>query len=68
MTDAIYRTERGKRCNDIAKDLYNTMPGAPPVPRDRDGVYWGEVEDTEHWRFCYRIACAIVFVALGEKP
>lgn len=40
----------------LTKRLYEKMPGAPRVPRDRGGhALWGEVEGNEHWAFCEEI-------------
>jgi hypothetical protein len=49
----------------LASQFYRAMPGASPVPSiiggELDGhPAWGEVEDTDHWQFCYAIAVAIV--------
>lgn len=45
------------------RDLYEIMPGAPPVPQDDGRSLWGEVEGNEHWRFCERLIS--LFAAAG---
>lgn len=50
-----------KRIERMAQDLYEVMPGAPSPGRIDlgDGMHvtaWSEVEHTEHFEFCRRIA------------
>lgn len=49
---------------DMAKRLYDLMPGAerPPFEPGR-GLLWGEVEGTPHYGFCERIALKIIRAA-----
>ncbi len=44
----------------VARDLYRRMPDAYPVPNDERGELWGEVDYTDHYKFCERIAHHIV--------
>lgn len=54
-----------KRTEQIVR-LYQTMPGAPPIPFDPDdGWLWGEVEGTEHWEFCAAIIDAVRDIQKG---
>jgi hypothetical protein len=41
---------------DIARALYQAMPGAPNVRAEDGAMMWGEAQQTEHWQFCSRIA------------
>ena len=36
-------------------DLYELMPGAPPVPRDGWNMEWDGVIGNDHWKFCEAI-------------
>lgn len=36
-------------------ELYERMPGAPPVPRDGWGEEWEQVVGNDHWKFCETI-------------
>lgn len=45
-----------KHTLELARKLYRTMPGAPPVPTyDGGKPMWGEVEDNEHFGFCLAV-------------
>jgi hypothetical protein len=48
----------------MAKDLYRAMPGAPPVPVDGWDEAWGDVMGNQHWAFCEAIARMI----LANRP
>lgn len=50
----------------LTQQFYRLMPGAPNVPVNQYTDYreaWGEVDMTEHYRFCQFLASQ--FVALG---
>lgn len=47
----------------VARRLYEEMPGAEQPPRDERGKLWGEVEHTEHFRFCEQVALEIIRAA-----
>lgn len=47
----------------IARRLYRTMPGAPPVPRQDGGEMWAEVDLSPHYTFCLAIAQAMIEAA-----
>jgi hypothetical protein len=49
-----------KRIERIARNLYEAMPGAPPIPRIGEFKQWGFVEDNQHYEFCQLIATLIV--------
>lgn len=40
----------------MAKDLYREMPGAPPVPRNGWDEAWDDVMGNQHWAFCIAVA------------
>lgn len=44
----------------IARDLYRAMPDNRIVPSDGERELWGEVDCTEQYKFCERIARHIV--------
>jgi hypothetical protein len=47
-----------ERVHEVARRLYQAMPGAERVPHDdlTGEKMWGEVEDTQHYQFCEQIA------------
>ncbi len=48
------------RIETISRNLYESMPGAPDVPKSDGFKMWGEVEDNQHYEFCNVIANLIV--------
>lgn len=47
-----------KHTQEIARRLYEAMPGAPRVEfdHDRGEKLWGEVDENEHYLFCEQVA------------
>lgn len=49
-----------ERVETITHNLYESMPGAPDVPKIDGDKMWGDVEHTQHYEFCNTIAHLIV--------
>ncbi len=53
----------GEHTQALARRLYEEMPGAEQPTKDERGKLWGDVEGTEHWRFCEQLALEIIRAA-----